>query len=229
MSGLISNTGLQRGTGRQTGILSNGTQGRGMTLLNSLVTGLFDENLHSVNSTYMNAYNANFADYSGGAHPVAGIFGMGQQNFQVYYYLFGPDYAAADAANGGWRIGWKFDQLVRIDMVITGGAKTNARAKYFGIYSRPEASATATGQTFHPQAWGKRWKSGANLSVTNRTIFGATTALTTLANADFEENSIYYRNCVGKNFLFTFGDEVYNDGNNNAGLKNLYVYGEALT
>jgi hypothetical protein len=228
MSGLISKTGLQRGTGSQTGILSNGTQGRGMTLLNSLCTGLFDENLHSASTGAMNTFNTNPETYNS-IHPMAGIFGMAQQNFQVYHYLFGPDYASADAANGGWRIGWKFDQLVRIDMILTGGAKTNARAKYFGIYSRPEASTTATGQTFHQQAWGKTWKTGTTLGTTNRTIFGATAALTTLNNVDYEEQMIYYRNCIGKNFLFTFGDEVYNDGNNNAGTKCLWVYGEALT
>ena len=150
-------------------------------------------------------------------------------NFQSFFYLYGPDYSAADQTNGGWRIGWEFGQLVRIDSVIVGGAKTNALTKYFGIYSRPQANSTATGQTFHQQSWAKQQGAGTSVGTTNRTIFGATAALTHLPNSDRENTRIYYKNCVGSNFLFTFGDEVYNDGNNNAGLKNLWLYGEVLT
>ena len=227
MSGLLSRYGSQSTMTSQTGVISNGAGRRGMYLLNNLCTGYFDRNLNAPGSTYFDAFNADTFAYAAGTCAVAGA--RDDNNFQSFFYLFGPDYTAHDAANGGWRIGWKFDQLIRIDLILTGSSKTNGRAKYFGIYSRPQPTATTTGQTFHQQSWAKRHLTGAEVTTSNRTIFGATAALTTLPNADYENTMIYYKNCVGKNFLFSFGDEVYNDGNNNAGLKNLYIYGEALT
>ena len=129
MSGLLSRYGSQSTMTSQTGVISNGAGRRGMYLLNNLCTGYFDRNLNAPGSTDFDAFNADTFAYAAGTCAVAGA--RDDNNFQSFFYLFGPDYTAHDAANGGWRIGWKFDQLIRIDLILTGSSKTNGRAKYF--------------------------------------------------------------------------------------------------
>ena len=62
----------------------------------------------------------------------------------------------------------------------------------------------------------------------SRTLFGDARDLVQLANTD-QLHIIGYENLIGQTFLITFGNSYYNNGNANAGVGPIRLYGQALT
>tara|TARA_B100000131_G_scaffold167288_1_gene161683 strand:- start:56 stop:745 length:690 start_codon:yes stop_codon:yes gene_type:complete len=180
----------------------------------------FDVNLNgtatweAANETTNTGYYARF--WGGQEYTHSAYIG----NFSI---LFGPDYTSDDGGNGGWRLGIKFAKKVKIHHCNLFQVKTNARPKYFGLYSMDDTS--GTNRTFQPGRHGT-FLQGV-LSKTTRTIFSTSTDLWALNNGDFM-NWFWYEPFVTQYLMVTFGDQVINDGNNNAGAQFMQFFGSTV-
>ena len=225
MSGILSSRGSKSGI--ITNICDTFPSSGGLTMLNYLVCQYADVNLASPNATHINNFNSdnNYAITENIRILTDHTSGRGSTN---YHWLFGPNYSAHDDANGGWRIEMTFRVAVKIEQIHIAPVSTNARARNFGIYHRPNGTGQTTGQIFFEHQFARRSDSASLLSPESRTLFGTARNLVQLANTD-QIQIIGYENLIGQTFLITFGNSYYDNGNANAGVGAVRFYGKALT
>ena len=60
------------------------------------------------------------------------------------------------------------------------------------------------------------------------TAFGSSRNLTSMENTE-NPHVIAYENAIGQVFLLSFGQSIHNNGNANAGVGSIVIYGHALT
>ena len=223
-------SGIAGGKGSNSTLISNlsepTTNGYGgLTILNYLICGFADNNMGAGPSdSEVTTFNAN-NDWENIRNPRNWI---DPQLLNSYLWLFGPNYTSVDAANGGYRIGLIFRVPVRIEMLIVGTHSTNARPKHMGLFMRPNGADSATNQTFLQQSQAYKNSTVDALNVEAVNVFGSNHNFTSFPN----ENNMFqvrYNNAISQNFLLSFGIDVHNNGNTNAGLGKITFYGQALT
>jgi len=148
----------------------------------------------------------------------------GGHDWGAYMILFGPGYTSVDAANGGWRIGMKFQSKVRIVGCRIMPIKTNARPKHLGLYKMDDTS--GTNRTYVPTRYCTSLRGGLR-SHDNLTIFSASTSFPQLDNMDdlhycsYEPNESQY-------WMWSFGNSYHDAGNTNAGIAGLQIQGSIV-
>ena len=143
---------------------------------------------------------------------------------QYLSILFGPDYTASDDANGGWRLGMKFQSPVEIVGVRILPVKTNARVRWLGLYKMDDTS--GTNRTYVPTRYCTSLYGGVR-SHSNLTIFGASTSFPELATRDDLHYSSY-EPTTSQYWMWSFGNSVNADGNNNAGIGGMQIMGSIV-
>lgn len=197
----------------------------GLTILNYLICALGDNNMGAgPSNSEVTTFNGN-NNWQNIRNPRNWV---DPQNLNSYSWLYGPNYTSVDSSNGGYRIGLTFRVPVRIEMITIGTYNTNARPRHMGLFMRPTGVDSTTNQTFvqHSQAYKNNTVDA--LSTESVNVFGSNHTFTLFPN---ENNTfqIRYNNAIAPNFLLSFGNDIYNNGNNNAGLGKIIFYGQALT
>tara|TARA_Y100000996_G_scaffold414943_1_gene407473 strand:- start:1693 stop:2373 length:681 start_codon:yes stop_codon:yes gene_type:complete len=225
MSGIVSSRGSK--SGLITNLCDTFPNSGGITILNYLVAHYADSNMAGPGSSTVTNFNAdnNISDSSN-----IRIL-MEPSNVRAstnYHWLFGPNYTSVDVANGGWRVEVTFRVPVKIEQICIEPVSTNASAKLFGIYHRPNGTGQTSGQIFFSHQFARRIDRASMLSTQSATLFGDARDLVLFDNAA-HAHIIGYENLMGQTFLLTFGDDYYNNGNANAGIGPIVFYGRALT
>ena len=225
MSGILSSRGSKSGI--ITNICDTFPSSGGLTMLNYLVCHYADKNLANPTDNDANSFNSdnNIANQINMRMLTDPSNTRGSTN---YHWLFGPNYSSSDDANGGWRMEITFRVPVKIEQINISPVSTNARAKNFGIYHRPNGTGQTSGQIFFDHQFARNTTKSSQLGTNSVTLFGDARDLVTFDNTD-QPHIIGYENLIGQTFLLTFGNAVYNNGNNNAGLGPIVFYGRALT
>jgi len=136
-------------------------------------------------------------------------------------FLFGPGYTAVDSANGGWRVGIKFQSRIRLMAIRCMGVKTNARQRWLGVYKQDDAS--GTNRAYVPARHATSL-TGARRTTTDLTIFGTASPFFELVSSD-DQHYFTYEPVVSQYWTFSFGNSVHNAGNTNAGAAGLQIFG----
>tara|TARA_B100000131_G_C18041273_1_gene582536 strand:+ start:540 stop:1217 length:678 start_codon:yes stop_codon:yes gene_type:complete len=197
----------------------------GMAILNHLICALGDRNIEGPSTTEVNNFNAdqNFASIR---NPRNWLSHEG--SISSYVWLYGPNYSAHDSTNGGWRIGIAFRVPVRIEFITVETYNTNARPRHFGLFMRPTGVDSVTNQTFVQHSEARQISTVGEINAETVNVFNTNY---TFVKFDDSNNifQIRYNNAIAPNFLLSFGNDVYNNGNANAGLGRIIFYGQALT
>ena len=225
MSGILSSRGSKSGV--ITNICDTYPASGGLTTLNYLISHLADSNVASPDSTAISNFNSD-NNIAGSYNPRIMTDPSNTRGATNYHWLYGPGYSSSDDANGGWRIEITFRVPVKIEQVNISPVSTNASAKSFGIYHRPNGTGQTSGQIFFQHQFARRTDGNGLLGTNSVTLFGDARDLVTLDNST-QPHIIGYENLIGQTFLITFGDSYHNNGNTNTGVGPILFYGRALT
>lgn len=224
MSGILGSKNSK--SGRITNICDPFPTYGGLTMLNYLICAYGDVNMAHPDSTMVNNFNADnnvndTANIRNFLDPTNNALGTN------YHWLFGPNYTGADASNGGWRVEITFRVPVKIEQISVASVSTHARIYHFGLFSR-QSQGNNTGIIFHQHQFAKVQHTASTRGTASMTAFGSSRNLTSMENTE-NPHVIAYENAIGQVFLLSFGQSIHNNGNANAGVGSIVIYGHALT
>ena len=224
MSGVVGGKGSNSGSITSLSEPTTTSYG-GMTILNHLICALGDRNIEGPSTSEINTFNGN-NDWQNMRNPRNWLTHEG--SISSYVWLYGPNYAAHDSTNGGWRIGIAFRVPVRIEFITVETYNTNARPRHFGLFMRPTGVDSVTNQTFVEHSEARKTNTTTEISSETVNVFNTNYTFVKFDNS----NNIFqirYNNAIAPNFLLSWGNDIYNNGNNNAGLGRIIFYGQALS
>ena len=197
----------------------------GMTILNHLICAMGDRNIEAPSTSDINSFNAD-QNWAHIRNPRNHLSHEG--SISSYVWLYGPGYSSIDAANGGFRIAIAFRVSVRIEFITIETYNTIARPRNFGLFLRPTGLDSVTNQTFVQHSEARNLYTVTQISTETVNVFSTNYTFVKFDNS----NNIYqirYNNAIAPNFLLSFGDDIYDNGNANAGIGRIIFYGQALS